>query len=201
MEKRLSSVSSSEDWDITLNGNNVVWTDIRNVDVTNSSYGYRDIYLYDLTKNEERRITSNPGMISSASINGNWIVWNRATGETTVDIFAFDLKTGHESHISDTGNATLHPPAISGNKIFWMESMNDEQPNDTGFEVGYPFITGIYMYDLDTKKQIALDLPAKARCGEARQVPINPPIINENYVLYDIGNHSGEGWTYLAKIN
>jgi hypothetical protein len=74
-------------------------------------------------------------------------------------------------------------------------------PNDTGFEAGYPFITGIYLYNLDTKRQIALDLPAKARSGEARQVPFYPAIISDNYVLYDVGNHGGEGWTYLVKIN
>ena len=201
LEKRLSSVSSSEDWSISLNGNYVVWTDSRNVDTTNSSYGYKDIYLYDLTNNEERRITLSSGKDSFPVIDGNRVVWIRDTAELTDDIFAYDIKTGQEPQISHTGNATLHPPTIFGNKVFWIESMTKELPNDTGFEAGYPFITGIYLYNLDTKKQMAPDFPAKVRSGEARQVPFYPAIINDNDILYDVGNHSGEEWTYLVKIN
>jgi Tol biopolymer transport system component len=201
VEKRLSSVSSSEDWNISLNANSVVWTDSRNVYATNSSYGYRDIYLYDLTNNEERRITSSSGKDSFPVIDGNGIVWIQETAELTDNMFVYDIKTGQETQISHTDNAALHPPAISGNKIFWMESMIKEMPNDTGFEAGYPFITGIYLYNLDTKRQIALDLPAKARSAEARQVPFYPAIFSDNYVLYDVGNHAGTEWTYLVKIN
>ena len=201
VEKRLSSVSSSEDWNISLNGNSVVWTDSRNVDTATSSYGYKDVYLYDLTNNGERRITSSSGKNSFPEIDGNRIVWIQETAELIDNMFVYDIKTGQETQISHTGIATLYPPAISGNKVFWMESMIKEMPNDTGFEAGYPFIADIYLYNLDTKRQIALDLPAKARSGEACQVSFNPAIINDNYVLYDIGDHAGTEWTYLVKIN
>ena len=121
--------------DAAIYGDKILWLDCRN----GEPVGYQcsdctnwDIYMYDLSTNTEKRITTDSYRQVSPIIYGDKIVWgdNRSGN---YDIYMYDLSTKTETQI--TKDFSLQTPsAIYKDKIVWADKRNGNYD--------------IYMYDL-----------------------------------------------------
>ncbi|AFV22793.1 cell surface protein [Methanolobus psychrophilus R15] len=102
----------------------LVWQDYRNRNW--------DIYMYCLSLEEERQITSQPSDQINPAAHGNIIVWqDNRSGNW--DVYMYDISTGEEQQITtDTSDQT--DPAIHKDKIVWQDYRNGNWD--------------IYMYDI-----------------------------------------------------
>ncbi len=120
-----------------IDGNRVVWIDER-------SGG--QIFLYDLSTNTERQISTDP--VSTyydnigLAISGTKIVWTDdrriSTWNTHYGVFLYDLATNTERELTNsTGNGVFSvTPSIDGNRVVWASQSGG----------GY----SVYLYDLTT---------------------------------------------------
>lgn len=128
-EKQITT-DSSDQYSPAIYGDKIVWQDNRN------GWGIWDIYMYDLTKSEEIRITST-GHEFNPSIYGDKIVWN-SNRNGNWDIYMYDLTKSEEVQITSNG-INQNGPVIYGDKILWNENTN------AGLEV--------FMYDLTKSEE------------------------------------------------
>jgi beta propeller repeat protein len=126
-EDRLTSITVSDQGDcdnevaLSLFGDKVVWQDFRD--------GNSEIYLYDRTNGQVRRITNNPKSQCSPIIYGDKIVWqdNRSSNW---DIYLYDLTLNQEFQVTSNIKDQTSP-AIYENKIVWSDA-RDTDPNYFG---------------------------------------------------------------------
>lgn len=136
IEKTQITTSHSKYPDIY--GDKIVWQDLRN--------GNWDIYMYDLSTEEEIQITTDPGYQILPAIYEDKIVWQDFRNGDPVqylnpDIYMYDLST--EEKVQITSNPELQTrPAIYGDRIVWQDSRNGNWD--------------IYMYDLSKEKEIQI---------------------------------------------
>jgi beta propeller repeat protein len=207
-ERRITTTTSITARDLAINGSLVVWTDDRNdspssrID-TYPPVGNEDIYLYDLSTNQERRITTDPASDSSPLIDNGRIVWKRTWKVRNLDIFLFDVKTGQETQISESGYAAqYYYPAIYGDRIVWADARLT-RGNSDGDEFGVDLSAGvaesgsaeIYLYDLGTKREVLLvpsegtEFTETLRQKEIKstwwQVWLNP-VIHGDFIVYTL---------------
>ena len=119
-------------------GNRIVWQDTRDGD---RNY---DIYMYDLSTNQEVQITNNTkpeifierphGSIEPA-IYGNTIVWQDYRNGN-FDIYMYNLSISKETQIT-TNDSNQMTPEIYGNNIVWCNCGNES----------------IYMYNISTSTE------------------------------------------------
>ncbi|WP_165394850.1 PKD domain-containing protein [Methanofollis fontis] len=96
-------------------GDRVVWTDYR--EVTQS-----DIYMYDLTTENETPICTNNSSQAMPAIDGDLITWeDRRNGDK--EIYLFNISSGAETRITDDP-AWQSDPSISGGRIVWEDHRN-----------------------------------------------------------------------------
>ena len=149
-----------------ISGNKIVWQDDRN---GGRDMNY-DIYLYDLDREVEIPICTELRHQYYPAIDGNKIVWADKRNELNgryYDIYLYDLDTGIETPIcTSPGNQSF--PAISGNKIVWVDTGYDDDRNS------------IYLYDLETKEEIAIRQTSSGAKGL-----ISKPAISENKIVWD----------------
>lgn len=97
---------TSQRW-LSIYGNMIVWTDNRT--------GDWDIYAYDRSSREERRITADPAKQRCPRIYANIIVWedNRSGN---YDVYAYDLGNGKEIQITsspeDEGRPSIYEDLV-----------------------------------------------------------------------------------------
>ncbi|MEK6922492.1 MAG: S8 family serine peptidase, partial [Nanoarchaeota archaeon] len=103
----------------------------------NHRNGNFDIYVYDLTKNEERQITNDLKNQFSPQIYNDKIVWEDDRNENS-DIYIYDLTKNKERQIT-SNSANQYYPQIYNDKIVWEDDRN-----------GNP---DIYIYDLTKNKE------------------------------------------------
>ncbi len=211
-ESRITSTTSAEDRDLSINGNLIVWTDNRHADpeVTihagNEPDYNNEIYLYDLAAGEERRITNYAGNDHYPAIDGSRIVWLRQLGYLEADIYTYDLNTRQEDRISQSGYAA-GPPGIHGDRIVWADARLT-RGNTSGDSFGVDESAGvaesgsaeIYLYDLGTKREVLLVpsegteftemLGQKEIKSTAWQVWMRP-IIYGDFVVYTLERQIG----------
>jgi len=155
---RLITDASYTQWFPVISGDKIVWQDHRPAD------GLGDIYMYDLSKNQEYQIT-NSSMINEELpyISGNKIVWrddrygDRTKSYINEEIFMCDLSGSSNDLVNWCNTPTteggglkritfddiFYIPldiSISGDKIVWWYGA----PSD------------IYLYDLVTDKQYTI---------------------------------------------
>ena len=169
--------------------NKVIWMDYRSImddPMVQNKYAYifkyYDMYGYDLEKNQEFPICTNPEWQGYGDIQKDRVVYaDMRTGSP--DIFLYDLRSGQEYAIC------IHPawqgnPVIYDNYVIWMDERSGnydiygldlatgkEFPICTAADnQAYPAISGtkvvwqdkrngnddIYLYDLATKQEIAI---------------------------------------------
>ncbi|MFS0558618.1 hypothetical protein [Brevibacillus sp. 179-C9.3 HS] len=116
----------SEKTNPKVDGNYVVWIDSRD--------GGSDIYLYDIEKEKESRLTS-----GSASVEGLEIADKRVVWTDNGDVYLHDISTGDTEIVSASGKASN--PVVSNGYVAWED---DRDGNDD-----------IYYYDIKAKQEKA----------------------------------------------
>jgi Tol biopolymer transport system component len=187
-ERRLTSSTSAEGQDLSISGNLVVWTDNRHADpevkihAENAPDYNNEIYVYDLSANDEKRITSYPGNDRYPAISGNNIAWLRQLQSNYIqaDIFACDFKKGKETQVSYSSYAA-HPwrPSIYGDRIVWADA-RASKGNTSGDTVinGRQGQTDIYLYNLTTLQEIQLTTTEPGKVWLS-------PVIHGDFVVYE----------------
>jgi len=182
-ERRLTPVTSAEGMDLAVNGNLVVWTDNRHADpevkihAENEPEYNNEIYVYDLTTNQEKRVTTNPGNDHYPDISGNNIVWLRQEVYIRADVFVYNVETSQETQVSHSSYAAFHP-SIYGNSIVCADA-RVSKGNTSGDTVinGRQGQTDIYLYDLKTQQEIQL---TSTKPGKV----LYNPVIHGDSVVY-----------------
>jgi len=153
----------------SISGNKIVWEDNRN--------GNSDIYMYDLSTNQEKQITTDPNEQSFPSISGDKIVWQDYRNGNS-DIYMYDLSTNQEIQITTDPNEQSFP-SISGDKIVWQDYRNGN--------------SDIYLYDLSTnqEKQITTDPTTQ----------FFPSISGDKIVWVDNRNNNWDIYMYDLSTN
>ncbi len=221
-ERRITTTNSITDYDLAINGDLVVWTDSRNDDPA-SRIGTRppiqndDIYLYDLSTNQEQRVTTDPGDDSSPAIDNGRIVWLRQSAVRNIDVFLYEIETEKEIQISESSYVTyMYYPSIYGDRIAWADARLTKG-NSTGdiFEVDEPAGVSesgsaeIYLYDLGTKRETLL-VPSKGTVytETIRQKEIKTtswqvwldPVIQGDFIVYTLSRQVDPA-TYAMKLD
>jgi len=182
-EKRLTSATTADGTDLSIDSNLVVWADNRHADPkvwthpSNAPEYNNDIYLYDLTANEERQITTYPGNDRNPDIDGNKIVWLRQEDYIRADVFVYNLETGLELQVSKSRFADFQP-SIHEDRIVWADA-RVSLGNTSGDTVinGRQGQADIYLYDLETKQEINL---SSTKPGDV----LANPVIYGDYIVY-----------------
>ena len=142
-------------YDPVIYENLIVWQDHRGAPMGL----YSDIYLYDISRDEEVQITTNPRAQSEPRIYGDKIIWmDNRQGKRHIYMCTYDSLTGEigpEVQITDTpfyydGSPRLH--AVYEDKILWSSSHPD---ND------------LYMLDLSSGQRIKINDNTKSDIAPA----------------------------------
>ncbi len=119
----------------------IVWQDFRNPNID------WDIYMYDLSTQQETQITNAVNTQWEPAIYEDKIVWQDWRNDdedaefVNTDIYMYDLSTQQETPITNNLRGAWEP-AIYGDKIVWEDTRNDN--------------SDIYMYDLSTQQEIQI---------------------------------------------
>ncbi len=120
-----------------ISGDKIVWED----------WCDEDIYMYDLSTKEEKRLIA-PSEQYSPDISGDRIVWaDNRNGYKNPDIYMYDISTEQETQITTDSHSQTNP-AIYADKIVWEDNRSD-QINPT-------YAYDIYMYDISTESEIPI---------------------------------------------
>ncbi|MFH1230373.1 MAG: hypothetical protein V1709_02635 [Planctomycetota bacterium] len=212
----VSSSAPSNGHTSAIDGNYIVWA---YSDRNSNDYA---ICLYDISRNEERRITSEPVIHCDPVISGNYIAWEDYRGTDYLspdhDLYLYDISKDEKQKIA-SNSGLLFQPKISGNYIVWQEEGS-----------GYDF--NIYLYDIfkNEKRQVAPEQSWQVTpdiCGnyivwrsgdfdiylydisknEKRQIASGPnlrgmPVIFGSYVVYQEFQFHNDNWDiYLYDIS
>ncbi len=137
-------------------GDKVVWEDTRN--------GKPDIYMCDLSKGTETRITTNSEAQKDPAIYGDRIVWQDDRNGKW-DIYMYDLITKTETRIT-TDPEDQQDPAIYGDQIVWEDHRNNNWD--------------IYQYNIATNTETRITSNGASQC--------NPSIYGNTIVWDDCRN-------------
>jgi beta propeller repeat protein len=174
-EKRLTSTTSAEGYDrLAIDDNLVVWADSRHADPEIVTHGQNkpdynnEIYLYDLTTGQERRVTSYPGNDNHPNIYGSRIVWVRHTDNREADVFMYDVGTGQETQVSHSSYAA-YTPSIYEDLVVWTDARSSKgniandviatvTDKNTGKQETRRPGADIYLFDLNSEQEKRLAL-------------------------------------------
>ncbi len=167
------SLNNAPQWDISMNGEKIVWADDRNAS------SQRNIYMFDLSTGVETPICTADGPQDMPVIYGDKVVWRDGRKlindphSTNWDIYMYDLSDNTEYPIC-TNVAYQGRPSIFENRIVWSDNRNGN------FD--------IYMYDVDLGTEISI-------CqNQANQY--YPKIYNDKVVWVDYRNGNADIYMY-----
>ncbi len=123
-----------------IDGNKLVWCDTRN-----DPSG--DIYMYDVSLQQEFIVANDPGSESQPDISGTGVVWTKSVGEGVWNIWFRDLATPTPAAALDTSSYTQSYPRISGRWVAW---------NDDRLTHGTDYYHNVWIYDLLTAQNHTL---------------------------------------------
>ncbi len=140
-EQRRITEAPAQRQALQISGDWLVWQDRRNE--TGQDYTNFDIYAYNLETGQEIPVAIAPGAQIQPAIHGNTVVWadNRYSPEMETtkagcsncpenrfDIYAFDLSTGEERVLVETGHLN-QAPEINGKYLAWR-AYDPENPQE-----------------------------------------------------------------------
>ena len=111
-----------------IDGDRIVWTDLRNdPDIQDSDMIY-DIYLYNLTLGQETRLTSavNHSSKGPPSLWGDLVVWND-NRDGPFRIYGFHFSNGTEAKMTN-GTSNQYQPRVSSRAIAWLDDKEAPDP-------------------------------------------------------------------------
>ncbi len=173
--------------------NTIVWQDARNAVWHENAHDYVgwDIYMYNLTTNNEQRLPLSLTSSLSPAISGDRIAYSKKKFVSdfsvyTPYVYSYNLSTGIETLV-DIGSPTsvynaisvLNSPNIDGNVVVWAEYV------EVG-NTGYP--TWQYIYDWNV---VAKDLSTGAIWRSGARYQMNPDV-SGNWVVYQ--DNSNGNW-------
>ncbi len=165
--KYILNDSNEPEW-ARIYGDIVVWHDDRN--------GNDDIYIYNLTEDQETQITSDNSNQNYAQIHGDIIVWlDYRNGDS--DVYMYDLGTSQETQIS-SGFQNNGWVSVYGDKIVYQDDRNGN--------------SDIYMYDLGTSQETQITT------NNADQTS---PDIYEDVIVWRDKRHSINGDIYMYNLS
>lgn len=156
-----------------------------------------DIYLYDLTRKEVKRITRDDHDQIRPQIWENYIVWmdDRHTTkdmypQTEWKIYLYDIDTGEETLISRAPGSHTGP-AIDAGKVVWEDGRHVTDPILRGGGNVPDNNTDIYLYDIAAQKEIPI------ATGPLKQ---GIPDISDNRIVWEdynkLDDYSGDIFLY-----
>jgi len=190
-ETRITANTTAEGYSpLAVSGNRVVWTDMRHADAGITSHpendpGYNnEIYVYDLSTDQENRITTSLANDRNPAIDGSRVVWLRQEDYRKADVFLYDLESGQETQISRSGYADFIP-SISGDRIAWTDARSSQgnTSNDVvinGQEPG----ANIYLFDLKTGTETRLTETESGQVWCAS-------VIHDAHIVYQLSRQIG----------
>ncbi|MBI3247723.1 MAG: hypothetical protein HYZ50_14565 [Deltaproteobacteria bacterium] len=179
---RLVHTTTQEPRTLDVAGNWIAWADAR-YDTSGRKFD-TDVFVFDLARNKEQRISNGPPLTSahSPSLSGDLLVWadgkNNALGaQGKTNIFLEDLLTGHQSQL--TRGEHEAKGAIAGTKVVYR---------DYG--------------SLRTDDWVLLDLVSEKETGV---LPVGSSAytmkLNSHEIVYvDIGKPGARGGYYRAPL-
>jgi beta propeller repeat protein len=137
-----------------------------------------NIYLYDISIKEKKRITSDVAYPDDPKISGNYIAWldyrEREGSElNNENVYFYDISNGRETKVTDNYFSKDHI-SISGNYIVWEEKRNNNYY--------------VYLYDIATgqEKQVTTDVKMQRY----------PSVSNDKLVYVDFSSGQNEIYVY-----
>ncbi len=216
-ETRLTSTTSAEDHALAISGDMVVWADQRHADPAITIHAgnvpdyNNEIYAYDLTTNQEQRITTNADNDHYPVIDGDRIAWLRQYEYWEADIFTYKMGDGSEQQVSSSRYA-VRAPAISGDLVTWADARTSRgNVTDDMIMAGEPAAgAAIYLRDMMAGEEILVQ--PSAATGESSEVEIASetvtwseseiwvdPVMNGDFVVYRLDRQIGAG-TYARSL-
>jgi beta propeller repeat protein len=183
-ETRITENATAEGYNqVAIDGSTIVWTDMRHADMDvishagNDSAYNNEIYTFDLSTGEERRITTSPGNDQSPGISGNIITWLRQEDYQKADIFLYDLESRLEAPVSTSGYAAFSP-SIYEKKIVWTDARisKGNTSNDVIINGQKPG-ADIYVYDLEIHEEKLLTWTEEQKVWQS-------PVLYGDYMVY-----------------
>ncbi|MBS3081296.1 S8 family serine peptidase, partial [Candidatus Pacearchaeota archaeon] len=141
-----------------INGDKIVWHDNRDGDY--------EIYMYDIAKNEEIKLTNDNYDQYHPDIYSNYVVWTEL--HTNKGIYLYDITTRNVQRIS---NYWSSPARIYQNKIVWSDARRTGENYD------------VYVYDISTG--------VETRLTESNNDEWAPEIYGSNIIWADDRNNPG----------
>jgi beta propeller repeat protein len=139
------------------------------IDLKNEPYYLSSLYLYDLEKKKENRITDYTADSYKAAIYGNKVVWVRSSEPST--IYIYDIPSKKFS--TTRSNGVVRDLDIHGNVIVWQSELNETN--------------NIYMRDILTHKTTQI-----TKSGTA----IEPAIYGNRIVYINTSKYLGDVCLY-----
>jgi beta propeller repeat protein len=183
-ETRITANATAEGYtQLAISGNLIVWTDMRYADgsitshPSNASDYNNEIYIYDLTTNQERRLTTSPDNDRCPDIDGKRVIWLRQEDYQKADVFMYDLQSGQETQISHSNYADSNP-SIFGDRIVWTDASSSKGNTSNDVIInGIPGSSTIVLFDIKAQKETQLT-PTEA--GKVWLLPV----IHGNHIIY-----------------
>ncbi|MBI2020338.1 hypothetical protein HYS94_02850 [Candidatus Daviesbacteria bacterium] len=205
MKKTQITNVTSRKYFAQIEGNYIAWLDERAqvVGSTSTRNGVsgpvrqdrigQDIFLYNLTTKEEKKITTTPATRTELQLNENYIVWTEQRGDITLEnyrkneIHIFDISLSKEI-FSSTVSSTKKQLRLWKDKLVWADSRNGK---DTGCDNCANNRFDIYLYDFKTGQEKIL--------VEGPYLKIDPDIEENSLVWIDYRNKMSD--VYLMDIS
>jgi beta propeller repeat protein len=174
-----------------VSGSTVAWQDYRNQSSgcpTADNCLPADIFARTMPAGAEQKLTSTPNGLDPA-IDGSLVVWhNWSTGKIVMD----DLSTGNQQNASTaTGTIQQVTPAVSGNRIVWVDYRNSAYYGD------------IYMRDLSQPADQPVSVASTSTSIPNAKKDKRNPAIDGNIVVWEDWRNAYEdsgGWWHNPDI-
>jgi len=119
-----------------------------------------DVFILDLETSEVRQLSTEEHAQMTPRIYGDTVIWSDARNQDadklpfSYDIFAYNLKTGKETRI--TNNTTVNgynQASISGNYVVWTDMRHADMSVASSAGSDSVYNNEIYLYDLNTGEE------------------------------------------------